>query len=252
MTEQTPTLHAVSVKLPPFWPEDPALWFRQVEAQFATRGINQSLTKYNYIVASLSPDTAREVRDLILQPPADDPYTALKEQLTLRTALTPSQRMQKLLHLEPLGDLKPSQLLRRIEQLAEKSLDNDLVLQEIFMTRLPAHVQLILKAQPSLTIQQRAHLADTLLTVQPVSAPQPLFSIDSASSEGTAAVPQDTIASLRGEINELKRQLRLPRRPGKQPPSVSAPLCWYHARFGSAATKCSPPCAKSGNATLDH
>ena len=107
MAQVNEQMNAVALKLPPFWPEDPALWFRQVEAQFATRGIVQSLTKYNYVVAALAPDTAREIRDLIINILADDPYGILKEQLIQRTALTPSQRMQRLLNLEPLGDLKP-------------------------------------------------------------------------------------------------------------------------------------------------
>ena len=28
-----PTLAAVSIKLPPFWPTDPTVWFLQIEAQ---------------------------------------------------------------------------------------------------------------------------------------------------------------------------------------------------------------------------
>ena len=32
-----PTLAAVSIKLPPFWPTDPTVWFLQIEAQFNTR-----------------------------------------------------------------------------------------------------------------------------------------------------------------------------------------------------------------------
>ena len=75
--------------------------------------------------------------------------------------------MQKPLSLEPLGDQKPSQLLRRIEQLADKTGNDDPILLEIFLTRLPVAVQLVLKSYPDKSTEQLASLADSLIAVTP-------------------------------------------------------------------------------------
>ncbi len=127
----------VHLKLPPFWPADPELWFVQVEAQFACRRITSQQSKFDYVVSSLSPEFAAEVRDLLLRPPADNPYTVLK-----RTTSSEQRKLQQLFTGEELGDRKPTQLLRRMQQLLDgrPGLIGTSFLQDLFLQRLPHSV----------------------------------------------------------------------------------------------------------------
>ena len=59
-----------------------------------------------------------QIRDLLLNPPSDHPYTHLKEALVQRTSASAQHRINQLLSAEELGDQKPSTLLRRLQQLA--------------------------------------------------------------------------------------------------------------------------------------
>ena len=102
------SLATVSVKIPPFWPADPQVWLAQVEAQFTTRNISSQKMRFDYFVASLAPEFATEVRDLILKPPEEDPYDALKEQLIRHRTASEQRHLQMLLNAEELGDRKPT------------------------------------------------------------------------------------------------------------------------------------------------
>ena len=159
------TVGAITLKLPPFWPTDPDIWFAQVEAQFTTRGITVEKTKFDYIIASLSPETATEVRDIILAPPADLPYTTLKKELIKRTAGSNQCKLQKLLNEVELGDRKPSQLLRRMRQLWSDRPD-DAFLRELFLQRLPNNVRVVLAPLGiDVSLDKLADTADRIVEV---------------------------------------------------------------------------------------
>lgn len=246
----------VSIKLPPFWPADPQIWFAQVEAQFDTRGIRAQKTKFDYIVASLSPEFAAEIRDLILAPPDDDPYDELRAQLIKRTAASEQRRLQQLFNTEELGDRKPTQLLRRMQQLLGEKAGTveGSILRELFLQRLPASVRMVLASAPdTLDIVGLANLADR---VAEVATPTPVVGNVTQSTNFSAE-----LARLRTEVADLRKLLQAPDRrrgrsatPRRRPTSPAAPrtptdLCWYHSRFGDAAQKCRAPCSMSGNIT---
>jgi hypothetical protein len=72
-----PEVYRVAVRLPPFWPEQPIVWFGQAKAQFKLAGITRQRTKFNYVVSQLNNQQAAEVEDPIASPPEHDPSTPL-------------------------------------------------------------------------------------------------------------------------------------------------------------------------------
>ena len=239
------TIATVNVKLPPFWPADPEIWFAQVEAHFTTKKITSQKTRFDYVIASLSPEVATEVRDLVLKPPETNPYDTLKQQLIKRTAPPQQRRLQQLFSFEELGDRKPTQLLRKMQQLLGDragTLDNTF-LKDLFVQRLPANIKMVLAtAPPATSLEELAELADRVaeVAVPTVAAVTPT----QRSSE---------IEQLRAEITKLQTSLQSLTRERQRTPGrgtrVRSPnrghdtICWYHRRFGEAATKCTPPCS---------
>ena len=137
---------SIQIKLPPFWPKDPKLWFAQIESQFATRRITVSRTKFDYVVSSLSPEFTTKVRDLLLRPPQETPYKVLKAELTKRTSASEQRRIQELVSAEELGDHTPSHVLRHIQQLLGNmagTVDATL-LQELFLQCLTTNVRMVI------------------------------------------------------------------------------------------------------------
>lgn len=262
-----PGIAAVSValKLPPFWPADPELWFAQVEAQFACRRITSERSKFDYIVSSLAPEFAVEVRDLLIRPPAVDPYKTLKAQLTKRTTASEQRKLQMLFTAEELGDRKPTQLLRRMRQLLgdRPGLTDDSFLRELFFQRLPPNVRMVLASTPDGTgLEQQADLADKVMEVAApptaiasVSTPPPL-----ATEVDQLREQVSRLSMLVHNLSRTRSSSRSSNRPSRRPstppadsaetsdsPDDQETLCWYHRKFGSQAKRCRSPCSRKLN-----
>ncbi|XP_064456883.1 uncharacterized protein LOC135367514 [Ornithodoros turicata] len=252
-TETTsPGLHHIAVKIPPFWPADPVLWFANIEAQFALRAITVQSTKFYHVVGALGPTEAAEVRDIITDPPSDNPYEALKTALTKRTTASEQECLRQLLTAEVLGDRKPSELLRRMQQLLgdKASTLDDSILRELFLQRLPNTVRMILTTSEAVSLQALAEMADKMIDIAPstvcAALPQPVLpsvsdfqNLRDEASRLSKLVASSfrfrNTASSRPRSTTTRRQGFHRRSPSPQQQRANPDKCWYHQTFGNQA-----------------
>jgi len=246
-------VYRVSVRLPPFWPDRPAVWFAQAEAQFELSAITRQRTKFNYVVSQLNQQQAAEVEDIITSPPDQDPYDRLKAELVRRLSTSREQRVRQLLSHEEMGDRKPSQFLRHLKGLAPDVPDD--FLRTIWASRLPPHVQAILAGQTEGSLDSASHLADRICEVTPLPT---TASVSRSTPDSTAGLLERIeeltrqVASLRASHHgnrsqsrgRHRSQSRDRRRNTPNYPPMPHDTCWYHWKFGDEARKCTPPCSR--------
>ena len=211
-----------------------------------------------------------EVRDLLLKPPTDNPYNTLKAQLIKRTAASEQRKLQQLISGEELGDRKPTQLLRRMQQLLGNKLgtatDSNSFLRELFLQRLPANVRMVLaSADPATTLDKLADMADKVMEVAAVPNISAIGDTHHTHTDPEVTKLREEVSRLADLVASLTTTGRRPRhrslskRRCSDSPAATAgsqnqnqdSLCWYHAKFGAAAKNCNDPCSW-GNATAGH
>lgn len=268
-----------AVRLPTFWPSNPAVWFIQADCQFALAGITTQISKFRYVVSALPQEVAADVIDVLTHPPPDAPYDALRNAILDRTMASERQRLQQLLSAEELGDRRPSQLLRHMQSLlADRASTFDAaLLKQLFLQRLPTNVQMILASASTLPLPDLAAHADRIMEVAtpPLCALAPIPPASATHHPAVAAATPgpshstDPLTRLQADVDHLtalvaaalpkshpqrRRRSSRARSPRRSPsPSTSSTpgVCWYHARFGDAAQRCTRPCSWPGNAFGD-
>jgi hypothetical protein len=158
--ENSASVNAVALKLPPFWTTQPEIWFAQCEAQFLLCNVMVDDTKFAYIVSSLDSTSAAEVSDIMLHPPALAKYDILKNALIKAFGRTQEEKDAAILQIAGLGDRKPSALLRHM-----KSLNSDpaTLFRALFHSQLPVEVRRVLAVNTTATIETLADEADHIM-----------------------------------------------------------------------------------------
>ncbi|GFU38010.1 uncharacterized protein NPIL_365141 [Nephila pilipes] len=129
----------VSVKVPPFWRANLEIWISQMESQLLLGGITIDITKFHHLISALQRKELDIVGDIVLTPPAEKPYTALRTRLCSQYADSEEQRIRDIISRMQISDRKLSRLL-----LEMRSKAGDRISEDLLKSRLPIHVQQIL------------------------------------------------------------------------------------------------------------
>lgn len=257
MNASNPTLdvNKIGMKVPQFSTTNVKLYFAQLEANFSIANITEEKTKFSYLVAAIDTEYLKYVSDVVFDPPAQNPYSILKEKLLEQFEHSENKKLKTLLQDLTLGDKKPSQLLHEMRELSNNKLD-DSFLKNLWFGHLPNHMQAIL-ATSNENLSQLALMADKISEVTQNS------SIAAVTNSNIHSDSSETIARLERQVQDLTlkidklctRQSRAKYRNFSTSRSRSKSVrrsvkdstnthgvCWYHRTFADKATKCRPPC----------
>lgn len=212
----TSGIQAVTVKLPEFWTDDPEIWFLRAEAQFRAKSITVDQTKFDYVITALDNRAAAEVKAVLVNPPEQGKYNALKTALLNAFGKSQLQKDAELLNISGLGDKKPSAFLRYLESLNN---DADTLRRAFFLAQLPSQVRAILAAQKFSNLQELASAADRII-------------------EANELLPSNSVSAL----NPRNFRNLQPKYKPKINPSTQPTICYYHKKFGPNARTCRPGC----------
>lgn len=233
-------LDRISMRVPPFWADDPALWFAQLESQFVMAGIVRDHVKFHTVTGALEQRFAVVVRDVILNPPDEGKYDRIKDELIKRLSPSQESRFKRLLQHEEIGDRTPSQFLRHLRGLGGTAVRDEL-LRTLWLGRLPLRMQDILAASATTDLEALALLADRISENTP--APSHIASVGpppETSIQGQLDAMSKQIAAL--STNPLRSSTTNRQRTSPGRDSSNEDMCWYHRTFGEHAKQCRKPC----------
>ncbi|XP_039308808.1 uncharacterized protein LOC120358479 [Solenopsis invicta] len=244
---QHPVIGAATLaKLPPFWKENPILWFAQVEAAFTLARISNEDTKFRYVILNLDNTALPFVSDIVANPPPVNKYQALKERIIRSFDETAESKLRKLIRGREIGDEKPSNYLQKLRNLAGGQC-NDSVLRTLFLEQLPENVRAMLSISEVADLTILASQADKIYEI---SKPTINAVALCPASQTTSSNPIDELTKridaltkeVRGRSRSRQRNFRN-RSKSRGRSQEKNSFCWYHRQFNEKAKKCEQPCS---------
>ncbi|XP_035739379.1 uncharacterized protein LOC118449202 [Vespa mandarinia] len=256
-------INRVSARIPQFWMEEPLVWFTLAEIQFNLAGVTQDNIKYAHVLSKLDEKYIHVMLDVIMNPPATKRYENFKEQVIKRFTNASNIKRLQLLEKEELGDRIPSEFLRHLRNLAESRLSQGL-LYIIWTSKLPAHIQTIVKTMHDSPLNIRAEVADRIADLSlPYNMPTKAaeIKIKDINNEDVISLKHqingltETVKEVYlnekqrklefyGAKNEQSRKYQLDNQEQEHQNNMNLKeICYFHRKFGNEAGKCILPCS---------
>ncbi len=246
-TPPTAAVHAVAVKLPPFWEPNPRVWFVQCEAAFRHAAVTRQVTKFDHILTALPTSVVNSIIDLVdeVDEHPDDCYDLLKERLMGKYSLSKWSRCAAVVDHEPLGDRRPSSLMDDMLAVHPDGEKPNSLFLYVFLRKLPGDMMDQLTASDYKSPRELAAAADKLWDSRRSRA-RPLCAV-------ADPVPVAAISSSSRSPSPSSRRPQTRRDRGRARAATPGPsgYCRLHAKWGEDARQCYPPCswAKNGQRT---
>lgn len=248
----------VSIKPPVFIKSDPELYFLQMEAQFQIANITLDTTKFNHVIASFEPQYLQSVSDIVRNPPIENKYQTIKQRLIAEYTASDQRKLRQAIHEIELGDDKPSQLLKKLKDLAGISLNDDAI-KSLWLERLPYNVRAVIsivEGDSTLWAKQ----ADKLMELTDFKQQHSFGAVNEVKIEkkenqnnsNEIAEIKKCIEEIHNKLNERndrgRSQSRQRYNNNNRYRSTSRnndkvyENCWYHYKYKERAKNCRSPC----------
>uniref|UniRef100_A0A1A9UYC9 DUF7041 domain-containing protein n=1 Tax=Glossina austeni TaxID=7395 RepID=A0A1A9UYC9_GLOAU len=139
-------------------------WFIRADRQFASKGVTQNSTKYEFMQTALPYEVIMSVFDHVQNAPTNNMYEELKKPLIERHALGEAFKLDKILADSCMGDRKTSEFCRHL-CIAVGSIISTGVLKKLWIRKLPRILSIVLTGSNIKDIKELVTLADDVWEV---------------------------------------------------------------------------------------